>query len=241
MYDRHVSSRVGDILSAFGIAAGGVVVAFVHYFGGSPGDPEGWFAALGFAAPFIGAGLLALVGLGREWPALVFAAGLAVMPMSVVSIVLFPLIVPALVLETHAIRHWFGGRDLVVPAMLALPLMAAFAIVVFHQDPATWSTPTGSGGSSNIVTTTEAAIALTAAAAVVAIATQFPLRVRPLLLRCSFVWFSLHLLHVVRAEVRVSICRSSCPATSGSVWLGCRAAVPGDMCCPVRGFAVGIR
>ena len=75
---------------------------FVHYYGGLPGEPEGWSAALGFAAPFIGAGFLALVGTRLGRPALVFSAGVALIPMSALSIVLIPLLIPAVVFVVDA-------------------------------------------------------------------------------------------------------------------------------------------
>ncbi len=173
-----METRTVDIAASAAIVLGGVAVAFIHYYGGSPGSPEGRFAALGFASPFIGAGLLALVGTRREHPALLLAAGVALIPMSVLSIVLIPLIIPAVLLIVHALQKQFDPRDLAVPALLALSLVTALAVLVFHQDPATWSTPEGGGGSSDIVTTSEAALAISATVAVVLIAAVRPVRPR---------------------------------------------------------------
>ena len=143
---------------------------FLHFFAGTPGDPEGWFACVGFAALFIGAGLLALLGTYRERPALLLAAGLAALLMSLVSIVLIPLAIPALLLVTRALNEQIERRDLAAAALLAIVLVSAFAFLVFHQDPVTWSTPEGTGGSSNIVTSFEAALSISATAAVVVVA-----------------------------------------------------------------------
>ncbi|MGB5757188.1 MAG: hypothetical protein WBM50_09760 [Acidimicrobiales bacterium] len=161
---------MSDTVASAAVIVGGVGLVFVHYYGGSPGDPEGWFAALGFAAPFIGAGVLALVGTRRGRPALVFAAGVALIPMSVLSIVLIPLLIPAMLLMAHAAVDRFDARDLAVPLLLALGLVVVLAILVFHQDPVTWSTPEGSGSSSNIVSATEAAIAVATTSVVACIA-----------------------------------------------------------------------
>lgn len=170
---------MADGVASAAVIAGGVAVMFVHYYAGSPGDPEGWFAALGFAAPFIGAGFLALVGTLRGQPALIFAAAVALIPMSVLSIVLIPLLIPAVLLMVHATSDGFAPRDLALPAILAFALAAALTVLVFHQDPVTWSTPESSGGSSNIVTTSEATLAIAAAVAVAILAVLLPRKQRP--------------------------------------------------------------
>jgi len=103
-----------------------------------------------------------------------FAAGAALIPMSVLSIVLMPLIIPAVLLIVRSTRERFEPQDLAMPAVLASGLVVALAIVVFHQDPATWSTPDGGGGSSNIVTSLEATIAISTSAVVVLIAAFRP-------------------------------------------------------------------
>ncbi len=173
-----METRTGGILASLAVVLGGVALVFFKYYAGSPGDPEGWFAALGFAAPFIGAGLLALVGTLRGHPALVLAAGVALIPMSILSIVLMPLLIPAVLLMVHAVQARFDPQDLAVPAILACGLVIVLAVLVFHQDPVTWSTPYGGGSSSNIVTTSEAAIAISATVAAVFIAAVRPARQR---------------------------------------------------------------
>lgn len=170
MYDSGMEGRVVDIVASGTVLLGGVALTFIHYYGGSPGDPEGWFAAFGFAAPFIGVGLVALVGALRRRPALMLAAGVALIPMSLLSVVLSPLIISAILLLVRSKEVRSGPHDLVVPALLASGLVTALAILVFHQDPVTWSTPQGTGGSSNIITSLEAAIAISVTAAVVLIA-----------------------------------------------------------------------
>lgn len=167
-------------VASVAIVAGGVALVFVHYYAGSPGDPEGWFSAIGFAAPYIGAGLVALVGTLRKRAALMLAAGVAVIPMSVLSIVLIPLLIPAVVLVIQAGKVGVNPSSLVLPAVLAAGLVGALAVVVFHQDPAQWSTPDGGGGSSNIVTTTESVIAIATAVTVNLIAALIPDETKPL-------------------------------------------------------------
>jgi len=136
------------------------------YYGGSPGDPEGWFSAIGFGAPFMGAGGMALVGTLRRRAGLVLMAVGAVIPMAMMSIVLIPLIIPSIVLVVQAGSAEVSRSDLALGALLAVVLVGTMAVLVLHQDPAQWPTPDGRGSSSNIVTTAEAGLAIAAAATV---------------------------------------------------------------------------
>ena len=136
----------------------------MHHYAGSPHDPEGWLSAIGFGAPFIGAGLVGLIGAIRSRGPLMLMAGVAVLPMSILSVVLIPLVLPAAVLIVYASTLGVDSTALAVPIAIAAVLVAALGYLVFHQDPAEWSTPQGGGGSSNIVTSTEALIAIGAAA-----------------------------------------------------------------------------
>lgn len=149
------------------VAAGFALMA-IHYFAGADGDPEGWFAAVGFGAPFIGAGSLALVGERMAKPMLCAAAGVALAIMSVASFVMFPLLIAAGFMLS-AIRSGASDGGYAMPMVFAAVLIVVFGVLVFHQDPVTWSSPGGdSGSSSNIVTTTEASLSLVSVAAVVA-------------------------------------------------------------------------
>lgn len=155
------------VFSGWATVGAGVVLMAVHYFAGAEGDPEGWYSAAGFAAPFVGAGCLALVGDRFATPLLCAAGGAALAVMCVVSIVLVPLLVPAGFM-IGAVRNASIRADaVVVSAVVAATLVVSFAILVFHQDPVTWSTPDGGGSSSNIVTSTEASISLIVAIVVV--------------------------------------------------------------------------
>lgn len=144
----------------------GAGIAVMHYVGGSDGDPEGWFSAVGFAAPFIGAGCLALVGAYRSKPGLCLAAGGSLAVMSVVSILLFPLVIPAGILAWSTRRRTADG-GLAVPVLAAASLVLVFEFLVFHQDPVSWSGPNGSGSSSDIVTNFEAAVSVTVVGAAI--------------------------------------------------------------------------
>lgn len=146
------------------VVMGGVALAFIHYLGGTDGDPEGWYAAVGFAAPLLGAGVLAAVGALVDAPWLWWAAGVAIVPCSIVSIVMFPLLVPAIVLIVLGLRNSDGHVRERSGVVFAVALIAAFGGVVFHQDPVTWE----GGSTSNIVTTTEATMSVVVTVCVVA-------------------------------------------------------------------------
>jgi len=175
LYDRRMNSDMRASVAATSIIAGGVGVVFVHYYGGSPGDPEGWFSAIGFGAPFMGAGGMALLGTLRRRAGLMLMAAVAVIPMAMLSIVLIPLVIPSIVLVVQASSAEVNRSDLALGALLALVLVGTMAVLVLNQDPAEWSTPDGRGSSSNIVTTREAGLAITGAVTVNLIAARISL------------------------------------------------------------------
>ena len=94
---------------------------------------------------------------------------------------MIPLLIPAAALIVQATTKGVRVSSLLIPAAIAVGLVGALAVIVFHQDPAEWTTPEGSGGSSNIVTTTEAAIgiAVGVAAVVVAVWISVERKLRP--------------------------------------------------------------
>jgi hypothetical protein len=152
------------------IAAAGGLIA-IHHAGATPGEPGGWWASVGLGAPFVGAGLLGALGAVTDQPRCCVAAGLALWPMCLISVVGFPLLVPASVLLVSASRQRAPLSDLVLAALFAVVLAATTWFLVLHQDPATWTTPTSSGYSSNVITTFEVALSVTATAIVLVIAT----------------------------------------------------------------------
>ena len=90
--------RVSDrsvVISGWVTIAAGLALMAVHNLAGADGDTEGWYSAAGFAAPFVGAGCLALVGAHFANPWLCVAGGVALAVMCVVSIIMIPLVVPA--------------------------------------------------------------------------------------------------------------------------------------------------
>ncbi len=154
-----------DLLAAGFVLIGGLAMVLIHYFGGTEGDPEGWFAAVGFAAPILGAGALAAVGSLVDAPWLWWAAGFALVPCAIVSFVMFPLLAPAIALIVLGLRNRDGDMRERWGVVFVVALIASFGFVVFHEDPATWA----GGSNSNIVTTTEATISVVVAVCVVVV------------------------------------------------------------------------
>ncbi len=152
---------------------GGVGVAVTHYLLADshyPGYPEVWYASIGFGSPFIAAGALAVIGVFLDARWLWWAAGAALTlcslaASSLLSLALFPLIVAGIVLVIFG----SGASSLRVHAIFgsltAIALIMVFAIMLFHQDPATWD----GGSSGNIITTTEATWSIVVSSAVVVI------------------------------------------------------------------------
>ncbi len=167
---------------AVAVTVGGVAAGAVHYFAGSPGMPNGELAAMAFGAPWVMAGVLTLVGTIRGCPTVVAFAGMAAFPISLVSIVLWPLLVPALLLVAQGVSRFNhpAPRDIGVGFLIAIGLVSAFFLLLVHQDPATWQTPEGGTHySSDIITAVEAlaSLAIVVTVGVAAAATMlFPRR-----------------------------------------------------------------
>lgn len=136
---------------------------FVHYYGGSPDDPEGFLSAVGFGSPTVGGGLLAILGARGRVRSLSLAAAVALVLMSALSIVTLPLIAVAVAIarEGWRIEHPSTRSELFASAMASAGLVAALMALLVHQDPVSWTNATyGGGSSSDVVTTSEAMIAL---------------------------------------------------------------------------------
>jgi len=92
------------------------------------------------------AGAVALIGLARDTPRYVVAAGWVLIPISFLSIVLISLIIPALVMVGAGARLMRPGAgwSVEIPASLVIGLgivASLVALLVFTED-VEWSTPT---------------------------------------------------------------------------------------------------
>ena len=144
---------------------------------------EEGLGAAAFGAPYTTLGLLAILGSRSDRPGLMAFSSMPLLPMSMLSVVMFPLLLPAGFLFTRALIGLFGRRQqhlgwpepflsFVLPAMPVL----AFGYLMFHQDPRSWETAGGYHGTSDIVTFAESGLSLGTAAVVVAVSVVWILR-----------------------------------------------------------------
>ena len=175
-----VPDRVTWICSAF-VLGWGVLLGSIVWFGSTGGEPQGSSRSVAFAAPFVCAALIILVGDWKRQDGLVAGAAMGLIGLSLLSFnpVAFPMLVPAALMfarSTTKTTQWTlpGVVWALVPAAL---LLGALAALIVHDDPARWQTPTGGlAGSSDIVTKTEVAISLGLSAAAALIAVFAPVR-----------------------------------------------------------------
>lgn len=90
--------------------------------------------------------------------------------MALVSVVMWPLLVPAGFLIRYAIPRVAHARapEMARGAVIALGLIAAFFMLLVHPDPVSWQSADGTTGgtSSDIITPTEATLSLLLSGAV---------------------------------------------------------------------------
>jgi hypothetical protein len=142
----------------------GIVLGVVAGASASPADPVLGFAASGalVAAP----GVLVLLGL-RDRAGLWLPAGLAAFPLAFLSFagLTLPLLPLAVVFVMAWIRHPGSHAGAVVhpgavaPLVVTLLLGAAVALFI-SDDPASWTTATGGGSTSDVITNREALLSL---------------------------------------------------------------------------------
>ena len=147
-----------------------VLVGLVPWFASEDGEPDRLRYAIAFAAPFFAAGLLALMSerLGR--PRYVMAAGLALIPISVISIVAVPLLLPALMLIVLGSRATRPGWSVEMPGSIVIivAFVASMLSLLLHDDPRTWTTADGHRHFASD-TTTGAEVAISASFLVLAL------------------------------------------------------------------------
>jgi hypothetical protein len=149
-----------------GVAAVLLGVALGVFAGASasPADPVLGFAALGalVAAP----GVLGLLGL-RDRAALWLPAGLAAFPLAFLSFagLTLPLLPLAVIFVVAWVRHpGSHGATVVHPGAVAplivILLLGAAVALFLSDDPASWTTATGGGSTSDVITDREALLSL---------------------------------------------------------------------------------
>ena len=161
----------------------GFAFALIRLAGDQPGFLEEVLGAAAFGAPYTTLGLLAILGSRSDRPALMAFSSMLLLPMSMLSVVMFPLLLPAGFLFARALIGLFGRRQqhlgwpepflsLVLPTMLVL----AFGYLLVHEDPRNWETANSHHGTSDIVTFAESGLSLGTAAVVVAVSVVWIVR-----------------------------------------------------------------
>ena len=161
----------------------GFAFALIRVAGDQPGFFEEVLGAAALGAPYTTLGLLSILGSRSDRPALMAFSSMLLLPMSMLSVVMFPLLLPAGFLFARAMIGLFGRRQqhlgwpepylsFVLPAMPVL----ALGYLLFHEDPRSWETAGGHRGTSDIVTFAESGLSLGTAAVVVAASVVWILR-----------------------------------------------------------------
>lgn len=151
------------------VIVNGVIFAAVAVAGGEEVDPVLGLLTLGavIATP----GVVALMGLADR-PHLWLAAAIAALPLAFLSFagVALPLAPLAVVFAYAWAKHGVlaGARPLVpagiVVALVAVLQMAAAVALFLNDDPASWTTATGGGSTSDVITNGEGVLSLAAIA-----------------------------------------------------------------------------
>jgi hypothetical protein len=120
---------------------------------GSTGEnhAEGWLPTIAIAATLAAPGVLALIGVATQRPVLYGAAGVACMPLVIVSVAAFPIVVPGVLLIVAFARAqtlqpapaWLTG---VLLTGFPVPLLVGLWILVTQTAEFTYTFPGGSEG-----------------------------------------------------------------------------------------------
>lgn len=144
--------------------AAGVAIAIVRFFGKSPPgqNMEAAVGATAFGAVIATPGVLAWLSL-RQRPALALPAALVLIPLSFLSPVTLPLLIPAFLLMRSFVRTipTASALRVFVTGVLVSGLLlgALFALLFAHEDPREFTTDMAYYSTSDVITYWEAALA----------------------------------------------------------------------------------
>jgi hypothetical protein len=191
MYDNQVDVsltpperwRRGALICGCIATAAGLAVGILRYGGGPAGggwgmdDHVGGSIAIG--AAIAGTGVVALVA-RRGRPLLLVAAGLALMPMCVISVVLFPMMFLALgmvVSAASAPPPRFPREPLrtaLTIALVAALQVAAMVALIAHPDARTITRPSMVSSTSDVITWFEVTVSLCGTFLAIVVACTMP-------------------------------------------------------------------
>ena len=155
------------------IALGGLGVVALRVASTESYEPNRLLGSVALGVPYVVAGGIALAGVVRHRASLVTAGGMSAFVLAVVSLVLWPLVVPAgaLIVRSVSMARAVNLRGLLIVAVSFFGLLAAVTVLVYGEDEAGGTLPGGGTWyASDVVTRGEAlsalAITLATAAAV---------------------------------------------------------------------------
>jgi hypothetical protein len=145
------------------IFVGGFGVAVLRMVLSEPWEPNRVLGSIALGAPYTAAGGIALWGVVRHRASLVTGGGMSAFALALVSLVLWPLVIPAgaLIVRSVAMARAVNLRGLAIVGVTFFGLLAAVTVLVFGEDEASGTLPGGGEWSaSDVVTTGEALSAL---------------------------------------------------------------------------------
>lgn len=131
-------------------------VGLVRFFG-SEGEPGSLRISVSLVAPFVVAALVALLAVSAKRWIFVGAAGAGILPAAIVSLVLLPLWVPALLFLYFGFRQSKDSSllDQVVSVVVMVGIFGAMIALLVMRDPLEWRYGTIEQYSNNTITLTE--------------------------------------------------------------------------------------
>lgn len=118
----------------------------IPYFGSDDGDPDRLRYAATFSAVFAVPALVGVLGIRRGTPRYTMAAGIVIVPLSLLSIVLFPMAIFGVLMATGAATLIRPDADwkMEVPVSIVIVLgpIVAMAMLIASKETVEWRTPT---------------------------------------------------------------------------------------------------
>ena len=156
-----------------------LVIVLIRYTG-SEGEPGSLRISLSLAAPFAVAAVVALIAQSANRGHFVMAAGAGIIPAAMISVVAWPLWIPAVALLFFG---WYQLsttrvliRDFLAGAVVTAGIVMAMVALLYFRDPIEWQDGTVEQYSNNTITASESLISASflGLVVIVALATARP-------------------------------------------------------------------
>lgn len=126
------------LLLAAVIVLAGVGVVVLRIAASESYEPNRILGSIALGAPYVVAGTIALAGIVRHRASLVTAGGMSAFVLGLVSLVLWPLVIPAgaLIVRSVAMARSVNLSGLLIVALSFFGLLTAVTVLVFGEDEA---------------------------------------------------------------------------------------------------------